>query len=82
MCFATAIYAQTEFLATLSGHVVISAHTFVYAPADARSVLQTSGKFTTGKRVEELNLIEGFSAGRPTGVKLPFKGQPMWGTTM
>jgi hypothetical protein len=29
-------------------------------------VLQTSGKFKTGKRVEELNSIEGLSAGRPT----------------
>jgi hypothetical protein len=53
--------------------------TFVDAPADAPSMLQTSGKFTTGKRVEELNSIEGLSAGRPTGVKLPFKGQPIQG---
>jgi hypothetical protein len=79
MCFATAIHAQTEFPATLSGHVVIPAQTFVNAPADAPSTLQTSGKYTTGKRVEELNSIEGLSGGRPTGVKLPFKGQPIQG---
>ena len=76
---ATSIQAQTEHPATLSGHVVIPALTFVNAPADAPSVLQTSGKFTTGKRVEELGSIEGLSAGRPTGVKLPFKGQPIQG---
>ena len=79
MCCVTSIQAQTEHPATLSGHVVIPAMTFVNAPADAPSVLQTSGKFTTGKRVEELNSIEGLSAGRPTGVKLPFKGQPIQG---
>ena len=79
MCCATSIQAQTEHPATLSGHVVIPALTFVNAPADAPSVLQTSGKFTTGKRVEELGSIEGLSAGRPTGVKLPFKGQPIQG---
>lgn len=79
MCCATSIQAQTEHPATLSGHVVIPAMSFVNAPADAPSVLQTSGKFTTGKRVEELGSIEGLSAGRPTGVKLPFKGQPIQG---
>ena len=79
MCCATSIQAQTEHPATLSGHVVIPALTFVNAPADAPSVLQTSGKFTTAKRVEELGSIEGLSAGRPTGVKLPFKGQPIQG---
>ena len=79
MCCATVIQAQTEFTATLSGHVVIPAMTFVNAPSDAPSTLQTSGKFTTGKRVEELNSVEGLSAGRPTGVKLPFKGQPIQG---
>jgi len=79
MCYAASLQAQTEHPATLSGHVVIPALTFVDAPADAPSVLQTSGKFTTGKRVEELNSIEGLSGGRPTGVKLPFKGQPVQG---
>lgn len=79
MCCATSLQAQTEHPATLSGHVVIPAMTFVNAPADAPSVLQTSGKFTTNKRVEELGSIEGLSAGRPTGVKLPFKGQPIQG---
>ena len=79
MCCATSLQAQTEHPATLSGHVVIPAMTFFNAPADAPSVLQTSGKFTTNKRVEELGSIEGLSAGRPTGVKLPFKGQPIQG---
>jgi len=79
MCCASSLQAQTEYPATLAGHVVIPAMSLIQAPADAPAVLQTSGKFTTGKRVEELNSIEGLSAGRPTGVKLPFKGQPIQG---
>ena len=78
-CCATAVQAQTEFPATLSGHVVIPAATFIKAPADAPSTLQSSGKFTTGKRVEAMGSIEGQSNGRPTGVKLPFEGQPIQG---
>ncbi len=79
VCCTTALQAQTEFPANLSGHVVIPAMTFINAPSDAPAILQSSGKFTTGKRVEELNSIEGKSAGRPTGIKLPFKGQPIQG---
>ena len=45
------------------------------APAD----LQTSGKFTTAQRTEQIGSIEGLSNGRPTGVSLPFKGQPLQG---
>ena len=65
--------------AVLAGHVLIPAQTFIDAPADAPADLKVSGKFTTGKRVDAIGTIEGQSKGRPTGVKLPFKGQPAQG---
>jgi hypothetical protein len=77
---AVASTAMAEpFSATLAGHIVIPAETFVAAPADAPADLKTPGKFTTGKRVDQVASIEGKSNGRPTGVKLPFNGQPVQG---
>lgn len=71
--------AQTPYPATLAGHAVLPAQTFISAPKDAPADLRVSGKFTTGQRVEKIGSIEGQSAGRPTGVSLPFKGQPIQG---
>ena len=71
--------AETAFPATLAGHAVMPAMTLMAAPKDAPADLQVSGKFTTGQRVEKIGSIEGQSAGRPTGVFLPFKGQPAQG---
>jgi hypothetical protein len=71
--------AQTAFPATLSGHAVMPAQTMISTPKDAPADLQLSGKFTTGQRVEKIASVEGLSAGRPTGVFLPFKGQPVQG---
>jgi hypothetical protein len=71
--------AQTAFPATLAGHAVLPAQSFVAAPKDAPADLQVSGKFTSGKRVEALGTVEGLSAGRGTGVSVPFKGQPLQG---
>lgn len=73
------LHAQTAFPATLAGHVVMPAQSFIAAPKDAPADLKNAGKFTTGKRVEALGTVEGLSAGRPTGVSLPFKGQPIQG---
>jgi hypothetical protein len=72
-------FAQEPFPATLAGHVVPPAASFVEAPADAPDDLKTSGKFTTGKRVKAIGTIEGLSGDRPTGMKVPFKGQPLQG---
>jgi len=69
----------TVFPATLAGHVVMPAQSFIAAPKDAPQDLQVSGKFTNGKRTEALGTVEGLSAGRPTGVSVPFKGQPLQG---
>jgi hypothetical protein len=71
--------AQQAYPATLAGHAVLPAYSFIPAPKDAPADLQVSGKFTTGQRVEKLGSVEGLSAGRPTGVSLPFKGQPLQG---
>ncbi|MDA7416971.1 esterase-like activity of phytase family protein [Xenophilus arseniciresistens] len=71
--------AQTAYPATLAGHALLPAQSFVAAPKDAPADLQMSGKFTTGKRVEAAGSIEGLSGGRGTGVSLPFKGQPLQG---
>ena len=70
--------AEGEFPATLKGHAVLPAKTFIDAPADAPDDLKTLGKYTTGKRVDEVGSVwESYE--RPTGVSLPFKGQPLQG---
>jgi hypothetical protein len=71
--------AQQVFPATLAGHIVLPAATFIAAPADASADLRVSGKFTTGMRVEAIGTIEGRSAERPTGMSVPFQGQPIQG---
>ncbi|WP_295856945.1 esterase-like activity of phytase family protein [uncultured Xylophilus sp.] len=67
------------FPATLAGHALLPARSLVPAPADAPADLRSSGKFTTGQRVEQIGSVEGTSAGRKTGVSLPFAGQPLQG---
>jgi hypothetical protein len=81
VCATGALQAQAQnaFPATLAGHAVLPAMTLIPAPKDAPADLQVSGKFTTGQRVEKIGSVEGQSAGRPTGVFLPFKGQPVQG---
>src|SRR5438132_10504344 len=78
---ASAAFAQGEgeFPATLKGHAVLPAQTFIDAPADAPDDLKTSGKYTTGRRVDAVGSVMGKSYERPTGVSLPFKGQPLQG---
>jgi len=71
--------AQQSYPATLAGHAVLPANSFIPAPTDAPADLKISGKFTTGKRVDTIGSIEGKSADRPTGVSLPFQGQPIQG---
>ena len=71
--------SEGEFPAKLAGHVVMPAESFIDAPADAPADLKTSGKYTTGKRVDAAGSVMGKSYERPTGVSLPFKGQPLQG---
>ncbi|WP_284177424.1 esterase-like activity of phytase family protein [Rhabdaerophilum sp. SD176] len=76
----TPAFANQSFDAVLAGHAVLPAETFIDPPADAPADLKVSGKFATGAvRTEALGSAEGRSAGRPTGVKVPFRGQPVQG---
>jgi len=75
----TAALAQQGFPATLAGHAVLPAASFLSAPADAPVDLKTSGKYTTLRRVDAIGTVMGKSAGRDTGISLPFKGQPRQG---
>lgn len=79
LALSTPAFAQQEYPAVLAGHAVFPAATFVDAPADAPADLKVSGKFTTGTRVEAIGSLMGKSNGRPTGIALPFKGQPIQG---
>ena len=77
---AAALAENAAHTAVLAGHVIIPADTFIEAPADAPESLKTSGKYANGPlRVDALGSVEGLSAGRPTGMKFPFKGQPIQG---
>src|SRR5205809_560095 len=71
--------AQTAFPATLAGHALLPVQSFVASPKDAPEDLKVSGKFSNGQRSERVGSVEGLSAGRPTGVSLPFQGQPLQG---
>jgi hypothetical protein len=76
--------AQAEdhaFPATLESHAILSANTIIAAPADAPEHLRTSGKFSTPdrKRATGLGSVPGKDGVRPTGLSLPFDGQPVQG---
>src|SRR5689334_5084908 len=79
---ATAATAQeTAFPAKLVSQAVLPANTMIPAPPDTPQYLKTSGKFTTPdrKRVDALGTVPGKDGVRPTGLSLPFDGQPMQG---
>jgi hypothetical protein len=71
--------ADQAFTATLAGHSILKAESYIAAPADAPDDLKVSGKFTGGKRVDAVGTVMGRSAGRPTGVSVPMRGQPLQG---
>ncbi|WP_416190827.1 esterase-like activity of phytase family protein [Neisseria sp. CCUG12390] len=77
--FTPAVASAQAHEAVLAGHAVLPAKTFIQAPHDAPETLRYSGKFTTSSRVENPESIEGKSDKRPTGVFLPFDGQPVQG---
>jgi hypothetical protein len=70
-----------EFAATLVGHAILPANTIIRAPENAPEHLQTSGKFSTADRLraEGLGTVPGKDGVRPTGLSLPFDGQPVQG---
>ena len=79
--------AQTKYPAVLEGQAVLPALTLVPPPADAPADLAISGRYAgpPGKRVDAPESVPGISAlsdkaaPRPTGISLPFKGQPIQG---
>ncbi len=80
-------HADQAFPATLAGHAVLPASTFLAPPKDAPASLAVSGKYTAAdaRRVDTVGSLPGHSylsdkaAPRPTNVSLPFKGQPVQG---
>ena len=87
LVLAAGASAQTKYPATLEGHAVLPALTLVPPPADAPADLSISGRYAgpPGKRVDAPESVPGISAlsdkaaPRPTGISLPFKGQPVQG---
>ncbi|MBL6080272.1 esterase-like activity of phytase family protein [Belnapia sp. T18] len=77
--------AQPRFEANLAGHAVLPAFTMALPPADAPRDALISGKFTGpgNTRTDQPGSIAGTTgpvpAGRPTGISLPFIGQPIQG---
>lgn len=71
--------ADTEFPAKLVGHALLPAESFIQPPADAPADLKVSGRFTNMVRADGVGTVMGRSAGRPTGVRVPFFGQPIQG---
>lgn len=77
----------TAYPATVEGHVVLPAATFVPPPADAPADLGVSGKYTSADRVRNdkvgsvaaTSVLSDKAAPRATGLSLPFQGQPVQG---
>jgi hypothetical protein len=80
---AVPVLAEETFPATLPGHALIPAATFIIPPADAPKDAAVSGKFTGPARNMEPETVMGDTGAshgkRPTGIMLPFKGQPLQG---
>ena len=82
---AAAAQDGQRFEATLAGHAVLPAATFTAPPAGAPPGFAASGRFATpgGARVEQPETVPGSTGtapnGRPTGLSLPFRGQPVQG---
>ncbi|MCW5718550.1 MAG: esterase-like activity of phytase family protein [Bauldia sp.] len=78
---APALAQETVFPATLVGHAILPANTLIAPPADAPASLAIAGKYTGAdrSRVAEPGTVPGMDGLRPTGLALPFEGQPVQG---
>ncbi len=76
-----ALAAERPFTATLEGHAILPAATFVAPPEDAPLSLAVSGKYTTPdrRRADAIGTVPGKDGVRRTGLSLPFDGQPVQG---
>lgn len=83
VAFAGPALAETAFPAKLAGHAALPALTLVAPPADAPRDLLVSGKFTGSARNDAPMSVMGdvgkAYGSHPTGIKLPFIGQPVQG---
>ncbi|MEM1361047.1 MAG: esterase-like activity of phytase family protein [Pseudomonadota bacterium] len=75
MAATTPLHAQEMVPATLAGHAAIPANTMTPPPADAPRDMWISGKFTSGALRNDTPM----SDMRPSGLALPFIGQPFQG---
>lgn len=80
---STPAWAEQSFPVTLAGHAYLPAMTLVTPPADAPRDLWVSGKFTGRTRNETPMSVMGdvgaAYGSHPTGISLPFIGQPVQG---
>ena len=80
-----AALADTRFEPTLAGHAILPAATFTQPPGGAPPGFALSGRFTgpENRRAEEPGSVPGDTGPlygrRPTGLSLPFRGQPVQG---
>ena len=76
-----AMSAEDEFTATLVGHAILPAATFIKPPADAPESLAMAAKYTTPDRhrADALGSVPGMDGVRPTGLSMPFDGQAVQG---
>ena len=85
IAFAASAQQEQRFEARVAGHAVLPAMTMALPPADAPRDALVSGKFA-GASTERNEAPGSFAAttgpapdGRPTGLSLPFVGQPVQG---
>lgn len=75
--------AEDTFRARLAGHAFLPALTLITPPADAPQDAWVSGKFTGKARNHDVMSVPGdvgaAYGGHPTGISLPFIGQPVQG---
>ena len=77
--------ADTRFEATLAGHALLPAATFMPPPQGAPPGFALSCRFTgpENRRADEPGSVPGDTGpaygNRPTGISLPFRGQPVQG---
>jgi hypothetical protein len=80
--FAFSAHAEEKaFPATLIGHAILPAATFIPPPADAPPALLHAAKYTTPDRhrADQLGTVPGKDGVRLTGLSMPFDGQAVQG---
>jgi hypothetical protein len=76
-----AALAEQAYPATLEGHAILPAATFIKPPADVPKSLLHAAKYTTPDRhrADKPGSVPGMDGVRPTGLSMPFDGQAVQG---